>query len=672
MKKIFMIIVCLGLFSCLYPQGITLLYKNNSGWNNPLSWIQINTPVGQLPIQRVPTELDDVVISNSLSGISTIGFVSDNINYDFFVGSNNTSGYRCKSMHISNTDVAFDNPSFVDGAPSIQIYTSNGGFVIIDSGSNVRHGFLVLHGGNPAVTDLKILHSTYGVLFSHASWSSLGWDPGGRAKLVGSTLAGYNIGGYSGGNLYADSCTFETTAFILGDNSTDTLLNSTIKNDGNNVSFNFFIGRNANFVSANVSVEPVEGFNFTSSGSVLNGHVTTSSGYGGGGSYFLQEDPLHPLPNIINGDVRVAEVDAIGISGDLKISGNLSGFSDDYFNNPTQVFVNAQNVFEVAGIANFQGTLSINNCKNNFCHYKLEFFGSTNSNIDWFGGFPIDTLVINKTGCAKVTCSQSLYVSGATKIMRGQLALDPNDTIPYKFVCAGNVDIAQGGGLFLRKDAAGVVANMAIGGTLVDHNIIADSSCAGFSNPYKGSVTLSGGALPITLLDFYGQYQGNAVSLSWTTEKEINAASFTVEKSYDQQLFKPVTTIAASGNVRGSKIYRYTDNTFLKAINYYRLKMADTDGQVKYSKTIAIAAPMNNAITIFPNPVQDYLLIRLPGLSVPTAITITDAKGNCVKRLKVQAGRSDVSVTTLGLPAGVYSITFHAGNLNRTQQFVKH
>ena len=214
-KQGILFLISLQFCGNIFSQGITLLYRGPSGWNDPISWIQINTPTGLTPIQRVPTELDDVVISKSLSGLSGVGFYSDNINTEFFVGSNNTTGYRCRSMHISNTEVSFDNPIYTDGAPSINIYTANGGFVIIDSGSNIWHGHFQLHGGNPAITDLKILHSTFGILFSHADWSSLGWDSSGRAKLVGSTLAGHNIGSYLGGNIYVDSCTFETNSTLV-------------------------------------------------------------------------------------------------------------------------------------------------------------------------------------------------------------------------------------------------------------------------------------------------------------------------------------------------------------------------------------------------------------------------------------------------------------------------
>lgn len=671
MKRLFVTILCLNIYVCLHAQGITLLYKNDMGSGNPLSWIQINTPSGQTPIQRVPTPDDDVVISFSMSGISSVGFETDNTNPDFNIGGSSPSGPSwCRSMRVSNTLISFDNPSFVDGAPTVNVYTSGGGFLIIDSGSNVSHGHFALHGGNPAITDLQILHSTYGVLFSHADWTGIGWDTGARLKLLGSRLGGYNFAGAAAGNIYIDSSNIETYNFTIGDNSTATLTNSTVTNNINNNSLKFFIGKNSNFVSANDTVITFSYLAFTTSGSQLNGNVG-GLGAGPGTIDFLQEDPANPLPNIINGNLSTAELNSsMGISGDLKISGNISGFPDDAFNNPIPVLVNGKNVFNVAGITNYGRSAFINNCVQDFCHYKLEFFGSTNSNISWFGGFPVDTLVINKTGCAKVTCDNSLYVSGSTRIEGGQLVLNPDDTIAYKFVCAGNVDIALGGGLFLRRDAAGVVANMAVGGTFVDHNPIADSTCAGLSNRYGGTITFYTPLLPVTLLDFYGRYIDKTVTLSWSTEREINTKYFTIEKSFDQVSFIPLTNITASGNAQ-THDYQYTDRSSLNGISYYRLKMVDADGRFTYSKIIAISVPVNNAIIVFPNPVKDKLFITLAGIASPTEISISDARGTVIKQLQLQAGASEASVSTAGLPAGVYSISFQSGRLKSTQQFIK-
>ncbi len=264
----------------------------------------------------------------------------------------------------------------------------------------------------------------------------------------------------------------------MGDSTTDTLLNSSIETGNNFVELSFFIGRNANFTSVNNTVSSFNTLNFTTSGSVFNGNVNLQ--YPG---FFLlnQEDAANPLPNIINGNFTVGETYGISIKGDLKISGNfiLNTVPEAIYPDTASVFVNGQPAFVTGGLWYLN---------NNHC--RLEFFGNTSSNVIWPLGFPIDTLVVNKLGCAKVTFKNSLYVLGAARILQGQLALDPNDSILYKFVCLGDLDIMQGGGVFLRKNNLGVAAGMAIQGNLYDHNPVADSSCMGINNPYLGNITL--------------------------------------------------------------------------------------------------------------------------------------------------------------------------------------
>ena len=670
MKRICLTVICLNAYLCLHAQGITLLYKNDLGWDNAASWIQINTPGGQMPIQRVPTADDDVVISQSMSGISSVSFETDNVDPDFNIGGSSPNGpARCKSVHVSNTQISFDNPSLIDAAPTINVYTSNGGFVLIDSGANMLHGHFELHGGSPEITDLQILHSTYGVLFSHANWTGIGWDTGARLRFVGSKLGGFGFTGSANADVYIDSCTIETTHFSIGDSSSATLTNSNITNNGTNVSMTFFIGKNSNFVSASDTLHSYGPLNFTTSGSQLNGNVAACSIPSD--LYFLQEDPANPLPNIINGNLSAGELStSMGISGDLKISGNISGWADDNTYMPPAVLVNGQAVFTIGGIRNYRSGTSINNCVQDFCHYQLEFFGNTDSRITWNGGFPIDTLVINKTGCAKVSFDSSLYVSGAARIKSGQLVLDPNDNHPYKFVCAGNVDIAQGGGLFLRRDVAGVTANIAVAGTLTDHNVTTDSTCEGLSNPYNGLITFYTALLPVTLLDFTGRYADNDITLNWSTEAEIDTKYFTIEKSADQYSFMPLADINALGNAQ-KHVYRYTDRSSLNGINYYRLKMADADGRYTYSKIIAVAAAVKKTFTIFPNPIKDALFIRLTTMRTPTEIFISDAKETVIKQVQLRAGAVETSIIIASLPAGVYAVTIQNSNQKSTQQFIK-
>jgi hypothetical protein len=890
MKQTLLITLCLIAIGNAWSQGITLLYKGGTfgGWDDPANWIQINTPVGQTPIQRAPTELDDVVFSSSQSGLSSVNIGFPNSSDSIKVGGSTIAGHRCRSIHVSNTDLSLSENDNISTL-KLDVYTTNGGFVLIDSGSNFRYGHFELHGGSAELNDMEIINSTFGSLFSHNNWSTIALDSTGKARFVGSTLGGNSFfwSNTTVGELYAENCVFNTTNFIVGDNSSATILNSTIQNDGNNPSMTFHIGKNANFVSSNVNVSSAIVMDFYTSGSVLNGNVTTLMPESS--LNFLQEDPANPLPNIINGSVAVNEESTMGISGDVKISGNFENNSSPLVIYPdtAHLFINGLHIFEVGGIKNYGNNLFITNCMWNYCHFNLEFFGNTNSNIFWPMGLPVDTLVINKTGCAKVTSTNSLYVSGQAKIKSGQLVLNPNDTIPYKFVCAGDLNIYQGGGVFLRKDSNGVVANMAVAGAINDYNLTTDSTCAGLSNPYNGNITLyrdvqnggnhlinimsasnignlnligqpgsdfmlggnltvnnfnfinpvklllgdhnlvvngnisnygpdnyfvtnglgylqvnnigntasvfpvgtassytpatltnlgtadnfninvqpqvlSGGTtgspyiagvvnrtwninkstagagnvtvtlqwnagdelsgftrntsyishytsgawnngtlvaangsnpysltrtgitsfspfavmspagvVPITLLDFNGRYQDKAIALNWSTLTESNIRYFTVEKSNDAVLFRPLTDIPAYGNSQVKRNYNYVDNAILNYINYYRLKMADINGRYFYSKTITVSATTDHIVVVFPNPVKGELFIRLQNGLPELIIRIVDTKGNMVRTLQLKAGVTATSINTKFLGAGVYSIIFKSGKLKETVRFIK-
>jgi hypothetical protein len=179
------------------------------------------------------------------------------------------------------------------------------------------------------------------------------------------------------------------------------------------------------------------------------------------------------------------------IGGDLKISGNLINQAIDLaIIDTNSVYINDGYIFAAGGVANYRDGISLNNCIGDYCHFNLEFFGDTDSNIFWSLGFPIDTLLVNKSGCAKLTATNPIYVSGAAKIKSGQLVLNPSPSIPYKFVCNGNLEIMAGGGIFMGKDSTGAVANMAVAGSLYDRNLVVDATCTGLSNPYNGQLTL--------------------------------------------------------------------------------------------------------------------------------------------------------------------------------------
>jgi Secretion system C-terminal sorting domain len=191
-------------------------------------------------------------------------------------------------------------------------------------------------------------------------------------------------------------------------------------------------------------------------------------------------------------------------------------------------------------------------------------------------------------------------------------------------------------------------------------------------NSFSPFAVMGASALvPVSLLDFKGNYKERAISLDWITETELNTGYFTVEKSIDAVYFKPLTNIPASGNSQGRNNYHYVDHTFLNSINYYRLKIVDFDGRSVYSKIITVTTPADHKFVVFPNPVKDKLYIPLQIRATETVLRVVDTKGRTVRTFKLKAGTAGTSINIADLPAGIYLLLLDAGKLKETLQFIK-
>ncbi|RYZ59029.1 MAG: hypothetical protein EOO14_08920, partial [Chitinophagaceae bacterium] len=482
-----------------FSQGITLLYKGggNGGWNDTANWIQINQPAGGAPIQRVPTEFDHVIFSKSMSGLSSAGIGVEQLSDTITVGVNRTTGIRCRSMRISNIQFGVAARNGMENYPLVLVSTTNGGHVIIDSNAVIEPAYFHLQGGNPSVYDLQIANSSYGAIKAHnRDMGSIIIGREGRLKMSNSTYGSFFFGNNdSGGELYAENCNFNVNSFRLGAASKTTILDCSITDHGSSSgSLLFGIGPDSDFTSREIEIKAFSYLQFYTSGVVFNGNITTTTPQSG--MRLLQADPANPLPSIINGNLKIFG-QGIDLSGGLKLSGDLINYAHELdMSDTSNISFQGQQIFKIGGIANYGNKTNLDDCTKPGCHFSLEFFGDKDSKFVWPIGMPIDTLIIKKTNCAKVIFENSLYVSGETRIESGQLRLDPNPGIPYKFVCAGDVNIAKGGGLFLRRSSDGTVANIAIGGVLNDANTAADSTCAGFANPYDGVVGFYSGIQP--------------------------------------------------------------------------------------------------------------------------------------------------------------------------------
>jgi hypothetical protein len=123
---------------------------------------------------------------------------------------------------------------------------------------------------------------------------------------------------------------------------------------------------------------------------------------------------------------------------------------------------------------------------------------------------------------------------------------------------------------------------------LVIDNFAVDNSP--FNLSWGGSTVLSCAILlPVELSDFYGQKKETYNEINWITSSENQNAFFTLERSADGVEFKEIYLVNGAGNSNNTLNYFFKDYQYQRsAINYYRLKQTDTNGDWKYSDVISI------------------------------------------------------------------------------------
>jgi Secretion system C-terminal sorting domain len=184
--------------------------------------------------------------------------------------------------------------------------------------------------------------------------------------------------------------------------------------------------------------------------------------------------------------------------------------------------------------------------------------------------------------------------------------------------------------------------------------------------------------LPVTLINWNAALSNNNVALKWTTTTEKNASHFIIERSFDGVEYSDIAMLFAVGNSDISNDYAYTDKlaTGNSGIIYYRLKMADMDGNYKVSdiRIVRIGKTADGAKVIaYPNPVVNDLRITIPqnwqGKQV--SYQLSNANGQVIKSYTVQNASQTEVIAMSQVPTGMYIMRVISGNETAVQSVVK-
>lgn len=121
-------------------------------------------------------------------------------------------------------------------------------------------------------------------------------------------------------------------------------------------------------------------------------------------------------------------------------------------------------------------------------------------------------------------------------------------------------------------------------------------------------VLKTAGLLPVTLTSMKAYQKEKGIKVDWNSEAEINIDSYEVEKSLTGQQFYKVANIQPKGNNAVVQSYTWFDANVDHSNNFYRIKVIEKSGAVKYSQVVKVNISKGNiSMTVFPNPVKETL-----------------------------------------------------------------
>lgn len=181
----------------------------------------------------------------------------------------------------------------------------------------------------------------------------------------------------------------------------------------------------------------------------------------------------------------------------------------------------------------------------------------------------------------------------------------------------------------------------------------------GFSG-FFAHTNINGSPLKITLGSIAAENMGNRNRVDWSTLTEVAGDVFEVERSADGHRFEKVGTIAAQGNAPAQ--YSFLDEHPYTGVNYYRLVLLNANGGDRsYSKIVSATVKENEfKIDAYPNPVSNYITIKIKGGGVMASLRLTDASGRHLQDISLVNGTAQVPMKHLA--QGIYFVQYRDNN----------
>ena len=222
-------------------------------------------------------------------------------------------------------------------------------------------------------------------------------------------------------------------------------------------------------------------------------------------------------------------------------------------------------------------------------------------------------------------------------------------------------------GYWQYKSGSASTSTWALGGSA--SNFSAEYVVSRFSGGGAGAGSTFSGALPIEILNFSGREVTGGFLVDWTYLSDKSFSKSELQKSANGKEFVTINNKVETNNgvIKGS----YLDKDKVRGINYYRLKIVENDGTVKYTSTISHNINSVNEFKIYPSIFEDGISIsNLDGGQV--SIVITGINGVNYYEDNVLLNSSEPHYIKLeNCSAGVYFVKVNSAGLSISYKIVK-
>ncbi len=155
------------------------------------------------------------------------------------------------------------------------------------------------------------------------------------------------------------------------------------------------------------------------------------------------------------------------------------------------------------------------------------------------------------------------------------------------------------------------------------------------------------------------------VDVNWQTATEKESAYFAVERqSKTNSSFVEIGQVKGAGNSDKVLTYKYIDEKPVYGVSYYRLRLADIDGKITYSKTVSVSYKGGAKVKVFPTFTEGYVNIENGDKHID-GVYVWNASG----QLMLQSKQTQLDLSDL--PTGLYLVQVKTGGESFVQKITK-